>query len=112
MEWPTEIPNPEYPMGYEPEDNSIITTFEDGTQQSRRKFTRSRSAWELIWNRMKSKHFRILDNFVKNEIHFKSKTFSWENPEDGETYEVRCMSFKAKLVTVDQWQVEIKLQEA
>ena len=91
---------------------SIISEFEDGSRQSRRKFTRSRSTWELTWNKMKGVYFRILDDFIKKEAKFKSNTFNWTNPEELKRYEVRCIRYKAKLITVDQWQVEVQLQEA
>ena len=45
INWPSTIPAPTYPFECEYENNSIISKFEDGSQQSRRKFTRSRRKW-------------------------------------------------------------------
>ena len=47
-----EIANPDYPFTLVPEDNSISSTFEDGTVQSRVKFTRSRDSYQLTWSNM------------------------------------------------------------
>lgn len=111
MDFPT-LPNPEYPFEPEYEDNSITSKFEDGTVQSRRKFTRSRTTWTLQWNGMKQSDFSVLENFVKNIAHFKANTFNWLNIVDNNTYTVRCIEFKSKLKFVDYWEVELKLQEA
>lgn len=110
MDFPT-LPNPEYPFEPEYEDNSITSQFEDGTVQSRRKFTRSRTTWTLQWNGMKQSDFSVLENFVKNVAHFKANTFNWLNIVDNHTYTVRCIEFKSKLKFVDYWEVELKLQE-
>lgn len=111
MDFPT-LPNPEYPFEPEYEDNSITSQFEDGTVQSRRKFTRSRTSWTLKWNSMKQSDFSVLENFIKNIACFKANTFNWINPADGKTYTVRSIDFKARLKFVNYWEVELKLQEA
>lgn len=111
MNFPT-LPNPEYPFEPEYEDNSISSKFEDGTVQSRLKFTKSRTTWTLKWESMKQSDFFVLENFVKNQAHFKAKTFNWINPVDNLTYVVRCMEFKARLKVVNYWEVELKIQEA
>lgn len=111
MNFPT-LPNPEYPFEPEYEDNSITSQFEDGTVQSRMKFTKSRTTWNLKWGSMKQSDFFVLEDFIKNQVHFKAKTFNWINPIDNLTYVVRCMEFKARLKVVNYWEVELKLQEA
>ncbi len=112
MDFPSDIPNPEYPLGYKPEDNSIISNFEDGSRQSRRKFTKSRSTWTLKWKKLKQKYFTILDDFIKNDAVFATNKFNWTNPSDKKTYEVRCVKYEGgELVEVDCWNVSIELQE-
>ena len=101
-----ESKEPEY------EDNSITSQFEDGTVQSRRKFTKSRTTWNLKWGSMKQSDFLVLENFIKNVAHFKANVFNWTNPIDNVVYSVRCMEFKASLKTVNYWEVSLKLQEA
>ena len=111
MDFPT-LPNPEYPFEPEYEDNSITSQFEDGTVQSRRKFTKSRTTWNLKWGSMKQSDFLVLENFIKNVARFKANVFNWTNPIDNVVYSVRCMEFKASLKTVNYWEVSLKLQEA
>lgn len=111
MEFPTEIPKPEYPMKVEHENNSITSEFEDGTVQSRRKFTRSRKTWTLKWNKLKQEYYEILEDFIVNKVHHAALAFNWDEPAAGKTYEVRCVSFEKELVTVNYWNVELKLQE-
>ena len=112
MNFPTSIPNPEYPFKVEHEDNSITSKFEDGTVQSRRKFTKSRRTWTLKWNNLKQVYYAILENFIVNQTHHQAVIFGWTNPADNITYQVRCVKFDSELVFVDYWDVEIQLQEA
>lgn len=107
-----EIANPDYPFTLVPEDNSISSTFEDGTVQSRVKFTRSRDSYQLTWSNMSADDFNKLFNFIKNEAHFKALTFQWTNPLTGDTHEVRCMEFTNLSNTrLNFWSARIKLQE-
>ena len=111
MDFPSTIPAPQYPMDYEPEDNSIRTKFEDGTVQSRLKFTRSRKTWKLTWKNLKQNYFSVLDNFVVNVAKHSANRFNWLNPTNNTTYLVICTKYNARIVTVDQWDVELELQE-
>ena len=107
-----DIANPDYPFTVVPEDNSISSTFEDGTVQSRLKFTRSRDAYVLTWSNMSAEDFTKLFKFIKNEAHFKALTFQWTNPLTGEAHEVRCMEFSNLSNTrLNFWSAKIKLQE-
>lgn len=107
-----EIANPDYPFTIVPEDNSIVSTFEDGTVQSRVKFTRSRDTFELTWSDMSFDDFKKLYDFIKNEAHFKAITFEWTNPLTDEKHEVRCMEFtNLSNKKVNFWSAKIKLQE-
>jgi phage-related protein len=106
------IANPDYPFTVEPEDNSISSTFEDGTVQSRLKFTRSRDSYQLTWSNMSADDFKKLFSFIKNEAHFRALTFQWTNPLTGDTHEVRCMEFTNLSNTrLNFWSARIKLQE-
>lgn len=111
MNFPSSIPNPEYPFKVEHEDNSITSKFEDGTVQSRLKFTKSRKTWTLKWNGMKQSHYNILENFIVNSAKHKANVFNWVCPADDTTYSVRCIKFDAEMVFINNWNVEIQLQE-
>ena len=112
IEFPKTIPEPDYPLTITLEDNSISSKFEDGTVQSRRKFTRSRSTYNIQWNSLETEHVKVLLDFIKNKIHFKALTFLWKNPITGEVKEVRCMEVAdPQMRFINRWSVSMKLQE-
>ena len=92
--FPATIPAPAYPFECENENNSIISKFEDGSQQSRRKFTRSRRKWKLKWNRIERSEYLELMNFITSTVYFSALSFNWVNADskddtNPETVEVR-----------------------
>lgn len=110
--FPTNIQNPSYPLKVKAEDTSISSKFEDGTMQSRRKFTRSRKVFTLQWNSLSQSEYAILEDFIVNDVHFAAEVFKWINPVDNKTYEVRCTSYgDAELTSVNYWKIEIQLTE-
>ena len=62
-----EIRAPSYPIGMEVEDNSLRSNFEDGSMQSRVKFTRSRAKYTLKWNSLPQDEYEILYEFITKE---------------------------------------------
>ena len=94
INFPTNITPPAYPFECEYEDNSIISKFEDGTQQSRKKFTRSRRKWTLKWNHISRNEYLILMDFISRTVSFSARSFNWVNTDSlddtqPETVEVR-----------------------
>ena len=94
INFPTNIKAPAFPFECEYEDNSIISNFEDGSQQSRRKFTRSRRKWTLQYNHIPREDYLTLMNFISQTVSFASKSFNWVNTDSiddisPETVEVR-----------------------
>ena len=79
INFPSTIPAPSYPFNCEYENNSIISKFEDGSQQSRRKFTRSRRKWTLKWNRLTREEYLTLMNFISQTVFFSAVSFNWIN---------------------------------
>ena len=77
--FPMDIKAPAFPFEEEHEDTSIISKFEDGSQQSRRYFTRSRRKWTLTWNNIPRKDYLKLMHFVKEIAHFSAVAFYWIN---------------------------------
>ena len=55
-----DITPPSYPFGEEAEDVSIISNFEDGSQQSRVAKTRGRRKFNLTWKRLSDREYRVL----------------------------------------------------
>lgn len=112
MNFPSTIPNPEYPFKVEYEDNSITSKFEDGTVQSRLKFTKSRRTWTLRWNGLKQTYYSTLENFIVNQAKHQAVVFNWRIPTTNTTVAVRCIKFDAEMAFINNWNVEIQLQEA
>ena len=75
--FPMNIKSPAWPYEEEPENTSVISKFEDGSQQSRSYFTRSRRKWTLTWNNIPRKDYLILMHFVKNIAKFSANAFYW-----------------------------------
>lgn len=112
LNFPSDIPNPSYPLKVESENTSITSKFEEGSMQSRRKFTRSRKRFSLIWNSIHTTDFAKLDDFIVNVAHFTANAFNWINPVDNKTYVVRCTNYKeAELNTLNYWNVSLELTE-
>lgn len=95
INFPTNISAPAFPFECEYENNSIISKFEDGSQQSRRKFTRSRRKWTLKWNHIPREQYLTLMNFISQTVSFSARSFNWQNTDSlddqggPETVEVR-----------------------
>lgn len=118
---------PSYPFKEKIEDNSIRSKFEDGSMQSRRKYTRSRDTFTVTWNRLPDKEYRILKHFVKNVVFYSAESFLWEYPKfddkrdmfrldndilNKRMLEVRIINFQdAQCDTLDYWNVTLELQE-
>lgn len=116
IEFPN-ISKPSYPLNIETENNSLASKFEDGTVQSRPKFTRSRRTFTVKWNGLPNNEYMILDNFIRNTVKYSAETFLWVNPAsysapERETLEVRINNVgKAEMTTLDRWNVELTIQE-
>ena len=94
INFPTNIKAPAYPFECEYENNSLVTKFEDGSQQSRRKFTRSRRKWTLKWNHIPRSEYLTLMTFISQTVSFSARSFNWVNTDSlddthPETVEVR-----------------------
>ncbi len=110
--WPASIMNPSDDFGKDYEDNSIKSNYEDGSVQSRVKFTRSRDIFTLKWPKMPDAQFTVFDDFVKNQAKFSANTFLWTNPKTAVQAEVRIYEKPtAKVSGYKRWNVELKLQE-
>lgn len=107
-----DIQAPNYPFKVKPEDNSMKSTFEDGSVQARRKFTRSRRKWTLTWNSLPQSEFDTLDTFVRESACFSANSFTWTNPADGKQYEVYVSNYDTQQLTVvNFWQAELEITE-
>ena len=88
IKWP-DVTLPSYGTTEDVEDTSIRSTFEDGTIQARRKYTKSRKTWVLKWDNMPYSEYVTLMDFLQNTVYFSAKPFEWTSTIDGKTYVVR-----------------------
>ena len=116
--FPTDITPPAWPFECEYENNSLVTKFEDGSQQSRRKFTRSRRKWTLKWNHIPRSEYLTLMTFISQTVSFSARSFNWTNTdsvddEDGaEVVEVRVTNVgKWTNEALHYWSGSIELTE-
>ena len=75
--YPTDIKYPAFPFEEEHENTSVISKFEDGSQQSRTYFTRSRRIWTLTYTNIPRKDYLKLMHFVKDIAKFSANAFYW-----------------------------------
>ena len=98
------ISQPSYPLKETPEDNSIRSQFEDGSLQSRRKYTRSRMKYQISWSHLPSEEYIDLMYFIQNEVYGSAVSFMWTHPQTGKQIEVRITNIETfQLNTVDYY---------
>lgn len=114
------ISAPSYPLKVKIENNSLASKFEDGTLQSRPKFTRSRRTFTVSWQSLKQEEYLILDDFIRNVVRYSAETFYWKNPATynirngiGEEYvEVRIVNVgDATMNVLNYWSIDLTLEE-
>lgn len=123
LEFPN-IMRPSYSMGVASENISLISQFEDGSQQSRVKYTKSRKKYKIKWNSLPNADYETLNDFIVNQCKFSALPFMWTNPQAKgvdpvihqpiyETVEVRITGgFESwELVNVTYWQGELEFTE-
>ena len=107
-----QIAPPVYPLNEDWEDVGISNGFEDGTEQSRARFTRSRGTWVLHWTALKDSDYQTLMNFWRKDVKGKSQLFNWTHPITGIIYTVRFVEKKPfELVAPGIWSGEITMRE-
>ena len=107
-----EIRAPSYPIGMEVEDNSLRSNFEDGSMQSRVKFTRSRAKYTLKWNSLPQDEYEILYEFITKKVKYSAKSFNWTNHATNKEIEVRITNVSnVELSTLDYWTITLELTE-
>ena len=110
LTFPT-LPNPVFPIQTGSEDPTISSTFENGMEQTRPRFTRLRRSWTLKWTFMLNEDRDTLMTFW-NTTSGGSVEFIWTNPTDEQTYTVRFSGPpKENWINDRGWEIEISLKE-
>jgi hypothetical protein len=110
-DFPT-IATPAFPISRETEDPAIRSTFENGTEQTRARFTRTRTTWTLHWPAMSNADRDTLRTFW-DTVHGGSDAFDFIDPYDsGVTVEARFAGpIKETWRDGDHWEIEITVKE-
>ena len=112
INFPDTIPNPEYPLGEDVEDSVLRSNFEDGTVQTRQKFTRVRTTFSVQWGNLPDEHKQTLENFYKTTVKGGALAFNWTHPQSGQVKTVRFTEPpKFSLKVTKYWDVSASLQE-
>ncbi|TCL76816.1 hypothetical protein EDC14_100198 [Hydrogenispora ethanolica] len=107
------IAAPVYPLTEEWEDVGIASSFEDGSEISRPRFTRSRGKWTLSWTALREADYQQLMTFWRDTARGKSMVFDWTHPVTGITYTVRFAEKQPfKNIAPGLWSGEVTLREA
>ncbi len=109
--WPATLPNPLYPLKTTREDNVIRSSFDAGYDQTRRRYTRTRPAYDLKWTALRTSDYQILAAFFDNTLKDGSLSFIWMHPITKEVGEYRFVSpIDASLSAPDLWDVSAKIR--
>jgi hypothetical protein len=110
-----EIAKPVYPLDEDYEDIGLSAGFEDGAEQSRARFTRSRRTWTLRWTALSDADYQRLMDFWANQVKGNSMQFAWRHPlsaADAASYQVRFVEKKNfQLLAGNVWSGEVTLRE-
>lgn len=112
--FPTTIRKPSY--GITPEwDRPILESpFEDGSVQTRVKYTKGRDSFTIPWEHITQAEYDNLENFYKVTTAFGSLPFTFELPKAVGVKTITCRFVEkptATLSSYDSWKVSIKVQE-
>lgn len=111
INWPS-IKNPVYPLDEGSEDGVIRSQFENGVEQTRRRFTRQRKDYTLRWTRMSAADKSTFDTFFDTTTAAGALSFNWTHPITSVTKECRFVG-PPRRVAVDQgwYSVECQIRE-
>ena len=103
---------PDFVLEEEIEYKTLITEFESGVEQRRKKWGSPRRSWRLQYkNRTKAEMEDVKNFFISKSGAYGS--FTWENPNDSTEYTVRFVedSFRFTLKAYQIYDFEVRLIE-
>lgn len=91
---------------------TLISEFENGSEQRRRKWSRPHKKWQLRFSNKTKQEMEAVRSFYANR-YGAFLPFVWENPNDGVSYTVRfgSDSFKFGLKAFEVYDFEIEFLE-
>jgi phage-related protein len=103
---------PDYTVDEIVSHKTVISDFENGAEQRRRKWFKPQRKWSLKFRNRKKGELDAVEAFF-NEMSGALIAFQWSNPKDGVIYRVRFVSdnFKFVLKDYDLYDFDIELIE-
>jgi phage-related protein len=80
--------NPEYPIATRPLYESLTIRFENGVEQSRPRRLNAIREFDLVYRNRPSADIATIEALFHAKYE-SALSFTWDNPEDGQTYTVR-----------------------
>lgn len=112
IDFPSNIGNPAYPLGEQPENAVLSSKMEDGTVKTRPKFTRNRATYTLQWPATTNEVRQAFDTFYKTTLKNGALSFNWTHPSTNESLVVRFTEPPTySNVYTGYWTISAKLQE-
>lgn len=109
--WPSIAVNA-FPMDSAHEDGVLRTTFENGVEQARNKFTHTRKGWVLRWPAMSDTDRDTLATFFWTTLSAGALSFSWTNPQTSESGTYRFAGPpRESLNNPNRWNIEVTIRE-
>lgn len=108
-DFPT-LPAPAYPIPVDTEDPALRSAFENGSMQTRAKFTRMRKIWTLAWPAMADADRTTLNAFYI-ACQGGAVNFTWTDQETTTEYDVRFLSYKEIRKTPTLWEISVSIGE-
>ena len=99
----------QYPITIDTEDPALRSAFEDGSEQTRAKFTRQRRVWTLAWPALSTADRGTLSAFFIT-TRGGSAAFLWTD-DDSNTHAVRFLTFKEAQKTPGLFEIQIQIKE-
>lgn len=107
------IAAPSWSLGEKYLDSTIRSSFENGMEQTRTKYTRKRKEYAPVsWAALKHEEYLVLDAFYSATTDGGALSFNWTHPLTGVVKEVRFSAPpEATLIGPNYWEVKISLRE-
>lgn len=110
--FPASLPSPTYPIAQTVQDSVIRSDFENGSQQTRQKYTLLRQGWTLNFTALTDAQRTVLHNFYATDTAGGAAAFTWTNQEDTSTHTVRFTAAPTESkITPSLWSVSMNIME-
>jgi len=102
---------PSHPLVETLVDSVLRSTMDGGYVQTRQRFTRIRKKWQVSYHALTTTDKLLLENFV-NTVAGGANHFTWVNPQDNNSYEVRFFPIPNYTYnSYDRWDVTFSLEQ-